>query len=267
MSVADPEVIDIQISGCLEEAIDKLRISGQIMPLTYEAKNNAKTMLHQSLNNIKESQNEAENDFQNALKIPDGNKSNAGKNLKAATHAFQRSLKQNPIGGDIFEKIELDRLFLENILTQLMDEIGSKNFERLKANVAAEKKNKSEFQSIIKREQESRLAIKDLQKSLVDIKIEKEVEIQKRNELIAHLKDRLQELKAKTNMEAKYVKKSTDNSVAQTKKKCDLSEIELKQQIEVGVFSCFLIWVATYNHIFVGLFIECPRANRWRESM
>lgn len=94
------------------------------------------------------------------------------------------------------------------------------------------KKNKSEFQSIIKREQESRLAIKDLQKSLVDIKIEKEVEIQKRNELIAHLKDRLQELKAKTNMEAKYVKKSTDNSVAQTKKKCDLSEIELKQQIE-----------------------------------
>ncbi len=231
MSVADPEVIDIQISGCLEEAIDKLRISGQIMPLTYEAKNNAKVLLNQSLNNIKESQAEAENEFQNSLKT-DGNREGAGKNLKAATHAFQRSLKQNPIGNDIFEKIEFDRLFLENILQQLMEEIGSKSFERLKANVAAEKRNKSEFQSIIKREQESRIAIKELQKSLVDIKIEKEVEIQKRNELIAHLKDRLQELKAKTNMEAKYVKKSTDNSVAQTKKKCDLSEIELKQQIE-----------------------------------
>jgi hypothetical protein len=75
-----------------------------------------------------------------------------------------------------------------------------------------------------------------LQASLTDIKLEKEVEIQKRNELIAHLKDRLQELKAKTNMEAKYVKKSTDNSVAQTKKKCDLSELELKQQIEVFGF-------------------------------
>jgi hypothetical protein len=74
--------------------------------------------------------------------------------------------------------------------------------------------------------------IKELQKSIVEIKNEKEFEIQKRNELIAHLKDRLQELKAKTNMEAKYVKKSTDNSVEQAKKRCDLSEIELKQQIE-----------------------------------
>ncbi len=57
--------------------------------------------------------------------------------------------------------------------------------------------------------------------------------MQQRNELIAHLKDRLQELKAKTQMEAKYVKKSTDNSVAQVKKKCDLSEVELRQHIEV----------------------------------
>ena len=83
------------------------------------------------------------------------------------------------------------------------------------------------------REEESRQQIKDLQKSIADIRVEKEKEIQSRNEMIAHLKDRLQELKAKKNMESKYVKKSTDNSVAQTKKKCDLSEAELKQQIEV----------------------------------
>ena len=33
-------------------------------------------------------------------------------------------------------------------------------------------------------------------------------------------------------MEAKYIKKSTDNSVEQAKKKCNLSETELKHQIE-----------------------------------
>jgi len=229
--MVDLNVVDIQLLGCVEESIEKLHISGQIMPLTYEMRNNAKQLLNQNLNNIKETQNEAESEFQNALAKKDG-VGNAGKNLKAATHAFQRSLKQNPLGNDVFEKIELDRMFLENILQELTMEIGSKSFDKLKSNVAMEKKNKSEFQEIIKREQESRQIIKDLQKSLVDIKIEKEVEIQKRNELIAHLKDRLQELKAKTNMEAKYVKKSTDNSVAQTKKKCDLSEVELKQQIE-----------------------------------
>ena len=83
-----------------------------------------------------------------------------------------------------------------------------------------------------------------MQKAIIDVKQEKEVEVQKRNELIAHLKDRLQELKAKTKMETAYVKKSTDNSVAQTKKKCELSEAELKQQIDVNFlifFFCFKI--------------------------
>lgn len=142
-------------------------------------------------------------------------------------------MKQNPLGDDIFGKIELDRLFLENILSRLIPEVAGSNYETLKSSVLREKNTKIEFQQIIRREEESRKTIKDLQKSLVDIKVDKEVEIQKRNELIAHLKDRLQELKAKTNMEAKYVKKSTDNSVSQTKKKCEISEQELKQQIEV----------------------------------
>lgn len=40
-------------------------------------------------------------------------------------------------------------------------------------------------------------------------------------------------------MEAKYIKKSTDNSVAQTKKKCDMSETELRNQIDVCRISNF----------------------------
>ena len=126
-------------------------------------------------------------------------------------------------------------MFIENILQKLIEEVKTKNLDILKSTVTNEKMNKEEFQDIIKREEESRQIIKELQKAINDIKIEKEEEVQKRNELIAHLKDRLQELKAKTNMEAKYVKKSTDNSVAQTKKKCELSETELKQQIEVKI--------------------------------
>lgn len=80
--------------------------------------------------------------------------------------------------------------------------------------------------------------------------MEKEKEIQQRNELIAHLKDRLQEIKAKSNMEAKYTKKSTDNSVAETKKRCELSEQELKQQIEAILLIC------TFSHLIGWLFIK-----------
>jgi hypothetical protein len=40
--MASTEAIDIQIVGCVEDAIEKLQINGQIMPLTYEMKQSAK---------------------------------------------------------------------------------------------------------------------------------------------------------------------------------------------------------------------------------
>jgi len=38
------DTINIEIIGCIEETIDKLHISGQIMPLTFEMKKNAKAV-------------------------------------------------------------------------------------------------------------------------------------------------------------------------------------------------------------------------------
>merc|ERR1711976_342171 len=65
----------------------------------------------------------------------------------------------------------------------------------------------------------------------IDIRKEKEVEIQQRNEMIAHLKDQLQEMKAKTNMEGKYIKKCAEVSVAQTQKRCNIGEKECRDDI------------------------------------
>lgn len=62
----------------------------------------------------------------------------------------------------------------------------------------------------------------------------KESELQKRSEMISHLKDQLQEMKAKSSMEGKYIKKCADVAVAQTQKRCMLSEKELKDEIEVN---------------------------------
>jgi hypothetical protein len=76
---------------------------------------------------------------------------NITKNLKAATHSLNRAFKQNPLGGDIFEKIESDRLFLENALTNLIGEAERNSFDSLKNTIFVEKNNKIEFQNIIKR--------------------------------------------------------------------------------------------------------------------
>lgn len=43
-------------------------------------------------------------------------------------------------------------------------------------------------------------------------------------------------MKAKTNMEGKYIKKCAEVSVAQTQKKCTISEKDMKDQIEVTKF-------------------------------
>lgn len=232
--MAEIDAIDVQLIGCVEDAIDKLKINGQIMPLTYEMKLNAKDILNETLNELKENQNDIEAKFGEALSqnAAADRMEQVTKNLKAAAHAINRSLRQSPFGAEVFQKIEIERLFLENLLQHVIGEININGFPSVRQAVQKEKTDKLEYHDIIKREEESRRLIKELQKSIIDIRQEKEIETQKRNELIAHLKDRLQELKAKTNMEAKYVKKSTDNSVEQVKKRCDLAELELKKQIE-----------------------------------
>ena len=70
---------------------------------------------------------------------------------------------------------------------------------------------------------------------------------QRRNEMIAHLKDQLQEMKAKTAMERKYVQKSSEVSVTQTKKKCDLSIKDLADEIRVCNFIVLQIYRTGFN--------------------
>lgn len=91
--------------------------------------------------------------------------------------------------------------------------------------------------------------MKALQKQLVDVRREKEVELQHRNEMIAHLKDQLQEMKAKTSMEGKYIKKVAEVSVAQAQKKCGLTEKQMRDDIKVGdylILQCFSLSYCNY---------------------
>ena len=85
------------------------------------------------------------------------------------------------------------------------------------------------------REEEGRKRIKSLQRQIQNVKVELEEEIQQRNEMIAHLKDQLQEMKAKTSMEGKYVQKDAEVAVSQVQKRCTLSEKQLRDEIEVNL--------------------------------
>lgn len=74
--------------------------------------------------------------------------------------------------------------------------------------------------------------------------------LQGQNEYIAHLKDQLQELKAKTNMENHFMKKNTELQISQTQKKCNKTEELLLEEIEVitailGMSQVDGIWAVT----------------------
>ena len=89
------------------------------------------------------------------------------------------------------------------------------------------------FRLAVDREEESRKKLRQLQKQIAETKRTRDAELQQRAEMIAHLKDQLQEMKAKTSMEGKYVKKVCDVSVAQTQKRCQMNEKALQNEIAV----------------------------------
>ncbi|XP_036059963.1 dynein regulatory complex protein 9 isoform X2 [Onychomys torridus] len=82
------------------------------------------------------------------------------------------------------------------------------------------------------REEKGRREIKSLQRQLVDVKKERQMQVQNGNEYIAHLKDQLQEMKAKTNLENLYMKRNTELQISQTQKKCNRAEELLLEEIE-----------------------------------
>ena len=65
-------------------------------------------ILNENINDIKQTQLDLENQLNDALNKT-GNLKDVTRNLKAATHSINRAFKQNPLGSDIFEKIESDR--------------------------------------------------------------------------------------------------------------------------------------------------------------
>ncbi|XP_005873202.1 PREDICTED: IQ domain-containing protein G isoform X5 [Myotis brandtii] len=123
--------------------------------------------------------------------------------------------------------------FLSDVIADTMQELqNSGTFNNLLTCLNEERENKTHFYDIIDREEKGRKRIKSLQKELHNVKRERQVEVQNRNEYIAHLKDQLQELKAKTNMENRFMKRNTELQISQTQKKCNRTEELLLEEIE-----------------------------------
>uniref|UniRef100_A0A8C8S0X5 IQ motif containing G n=1 Tax=Pelusios castaneus TaxID=367368 RepID=A0A8C8S0X5_9SAUR len=202
----------VQIYAVLEDCLDQLAILGYIMPVSYEGRTD--------ISNVGAS-------IFKILWFPFFG------DLKRANHLFSRASKQSAVTSDNLRKVQADRQYASDVIAETLQEMQtSGTFQSLLRAVQREEEEKSNFHTIIIREEEGRKEIKSLQKQLQDVKKEKDLEIQNRNEMIAYLKDQLQEMKAKTDMESRYVKKDTELKVYQTQKKCSNAEKDLFNEIE-----------------------------------
>ncbi|CAH1244853.1 IQCG [Branchiostoma lanceolatum] len=241
----------LQVATVLEDCVDQLVVLGKIMPVSYEGRPDADEIVGDEIGRIVDSQRQLEQQFSqlmtarqdtkfsgaigktNRLMQLDQDITAVSGGLKGSNQFFTRSLKQSPLTSDNLEKIQADRAFVESVMVEAQSELAvSGTFLSLLQSVLSEREKKANLQQTILREEEGRKRIKQLQRLKLEVRKEKEVEIQNRNEMIAHLKDQLQEMKAKTNMEGKYVKKNTEVQVFQTQKHCSMSEQALREELE-----------------------------------
>ncbi|BFZ00910.1 hypothetical protein BsWGS_03949 [Bradybaena similaris] len=239
----------IHVATVLEDCVDQLYTLGRIMPASYELKPDVVAIVRDELTQLVGHQLELEKRYQTVLikkmellsKTKNQEKLlavekevlSAGGDLKNSTQVFHRSLRQSPLTADNLIKVQKDRSYVEQIMSETMtDLVQSCSFQPLIAAVTTQKLHKASREQTIQREQEGRKRTKELQKELQDVKKEHEIEVQRRIEMISHLKDQLQEMKAKTSMENKYVRKCAHVAVAQTQKRCFLSEKKKSDESE-----------------------------------
>ncbi|XP_066478710.1 dynein regulatory complex protein 9 [Tiliqua scincoides] len=240
----------VRFSAVLEDCTDQLAILGYIMPVSYEGRKDLFNLDGQEIKDILNSQKELNTKYKHLMnsraesqaKIPIelGKIAELGRQLqdtswelKRANHLFSNATKQSALSVDNIRKIQADRQYACDVIEETTDEMLTLGtFQTLKFAMDKEKAQKNHLHNLILREELGRKKIKTLQKQLSDVKKEKEFELQNRNEMIAYLKDQLQEMKAKTDMENRYVKKDTELQVVQVQKKCDNNENDMQNEIE-----------------------------------
>nr|XP_021548330.1 IQ domain-containing protein G [Neomonachus schauinslandi] len=248
-----PEIIEplsildvLRISAVLEDTTDQLSILNYIMPVQYE-RSQSISMLSKKLNlggawsleKLPEASRTSKisSPFlpKEETKLPGVQKGSQFTNEfnKMQDFVFKKPARQTIMSTEIMKKIQIDRQFFSDIITDTMQELEeSGTFTSLLKALGKERENKMHFYDIIAREEKGKKQIRSLQKQLLNVKREQQAEVQSRNEYIAHLKDQLQEMKAKTNMENHYMKKNTELQISQTQKKCNRTEELLLEEIE-----------------------------------
>merc|ERR1712126_220781 len=202
----------ICIGSVFEDAVDQLSILGTIVPSQRKSKNTYQ-LIADEITEILTEQKKIESEFDESA-ISDTTRTI--KQLTTDLIAQKCGTDEKRLDGqDNLNKINRDRQFAEDTLRATLHEIKAQGtFESLMSSVAEEMERKSRYKVAQEKEVAARKEIREM------------------TEMIAHLKDQLQEMKSKSNLESKYVKKSADNNLDMNSTLKNIEETELKDKLD-----------------------------------
>ncbi|KAF4020834.1 hypothetical protein G4228_012753, partial [Cervus hanglu yarkandensis] len=184
-------ILDVlRISAVLEDTIDQLSILNYIMPFQYEKRQNI------SMKNNKEMHSEGRSSGKVPLvsepskissslvhkeepKLPEIRQ--GGQFNKVQDLIFKKPTRQTIMNTETLKKIQIDRQFFSDVITETMEELQEEGtFTNLLKALGKERESKMHFYDIIAREENGRKKIKSLQKQLLNVKKERQAEVQVR---------------------------------------------------------------------------------------
>jgi len=220
----------ICVASVFEDAVDQLSILGSIVPSQRKSKNTYQQIADE-ITEILTEQKKLESEFDESA-ISDTTRTI--KQLTTDLIAQKCGTDEKQLDGqDNLNKINRDRQFAEDTLRACLEEVKSKGtFDSLMVSVADEIERKSRYKLAQEREVAARKELRHLQRQLGQTKKAKDLEVHEMTEMIAHLKDQLQEMKSKSNLESKYVKKSAVNSLDMNSTLKRVEETDLGDKLE-----------------------------------
>ncbi|XP_070946636.1 dynein regulatory complex protein 9 isoform X1 [Macaca nemestrina] len=238
-----PDVL--RISAVLEDTTDQLSILNYIMPIQYEGrqsvcmKSREMNLEGKNLDKLPVASTVTKTPSPLITKerpsLPEIRQGGqfAVEFCKTQDLLFKKPARQTIMTTETLKKIQIDRQFFSDVIADTIEELqDSGTYNSLLQALSKERENKMHFYDVIAREEKGRKQIISLQKQLINVKKEWQFEVQSQNEYIANLKDQLQEMKAKSNLENRYMKTNTELQIAQTQRKCNRTEEVLLEEIE-----------------------------------
>eukprot|EP00163_Fabomonas_tropica_P017446 TRINITY_DN3098_c0_g6_i1.p1 TRINITY_DN3098_c0_g6~~TRINITY_DN3098_c0_g6_i1.p1 ORF type:complete len:393 (+),score=106.48 TRINITY_DN3098_c0_g6_i1:359-1537(+) len=135
--------------------------------------------------------------------------SRVAQELRQSTKVLCRNLKDNPNVGENLQKVQDERMKLEDVFTQCTNELHDLTFTSLK-NAVQEYHNREEsLNELMQKEREAQQVLARLREDLVTEKNEHERDLAQKADTISKLKEELTEIKARTQIEQKFVRKDT----------------------------------------------------------